>query len=302
MKTWIVRVLAAVCCFAAYLNADPATQPDARIAAFSGDRIAALTYTFDDNLRDQYTLAYPILKELNLKATFYVVAGRTAETPEAAEKMKPGAFGGISWPELKEMAADGQEIGNHTLTHANLTKLTPEQVEDQIVKAHDLIREKLGQPPLTLAYPYNARTPAIRAVAMKYHLACRESQKGVGTKTTLPELNAWADKIAAGRKWGVVMIHAMKEGYEPFAPDTFRQHLRYVSARPDRYWIDTFANVARYEQTRDAATLEATPTPTGFRCLLTTPDSATAAATLTLVLPAPGVTAAVPSGTASRCR
>src|SRR6266576_3927827 len=82
------------------------TAPPARIAHFAGDRAAAISYTFDDNLRDQYTLAVPMLNEVGFKGTFFVIAGKTAETPEEGEQKKEDGnvrnlWGGISWPELK---------------------------------------------------------------------------------------------------------------------------------------------------------------------------------------------------------
>jgi hypothetical protein len=92
-----------------------------RIARFADDRPAAISYTFDDNLREQYTVALPMLNEVGFKGTFFVIAGKTAETPEegAKKQVDPnvrGKWGGISWPELKKMADEGQEIGSHTLS------------------------------------------------------------------------------------------------------------------------------------------------------------------------------------------
>src|SRR5438874_1088243 len=82
--------------------------PTIRIAKFAGDRAAAVSYTFDDNLRDQYTLALPMLNEVGFKGTFFVIAGKTAETPKEGEQKKEDSnvrnlWGGISWPELKKM-------------------------------------------------------------------------------------------------------------------------------------------------------------------------------------------------------
>src|SRR5262249_31045061 len=81
--------------------AETITPPAARIAQFDGDRAAAISYTFDDNLRDQYTLAVPMLNEAGFKGTFFVIAGKTAETPEDGEKRKDDGnvrnlWGGIS--------------------------------------------------------------------------------------------------------------------------------------------------------------------------------------------------------------
>src|SRR6266699_2865776 len=116
--------------------AQPA-EPTARIAQFDGDRPAAISYTFDDNLRDQYTLAVPMLNEVGFKGTFFVIPGATAETPEEAKKKQSlkRAWGSISWPELKEMAAQGHEIASHTWSHPNLQKLSTEEVDAQFSKA-----------------------------------------------------------------------------------------------------------------------------------------------------------------------
>jgi hypothetical protein len=40
------------------------TEPSAHLATFASDRPGAISYTFDDNLRDQYTLAVPMLNEV----------------------------------------------------------------------------------------------------------------------------------------------------------------------------------------------------------------------------------------------
>src|SRR5262245_44670848 len=97
-----------------------------RIARFDGDRAAAISYTFDDNTRDQYTLAVPMLDECGFKGTFFVIAGKTAATPEEGVQKKANGnvrnlWGGISWPELKTMASHGHEIASHTWSHPALS-------------------------------------------------------------------------------------------------------------------------------------------------------------------------------------
>ncbi len=46
-----------------------------RIAAFAGDRKAAVTFTFDDGTADHIALAGPLLEEFGYRGTFYLVAG-----------------------------------------------------------------------------------------------------------------------------------------------------------------------------------------------------------------------------------
>jgi len=71
-------------------------------------------------LRDQYDVAVPLLNKYGIHATFFVIPGRTPETNEEAAKKKPGEWGGISWPQLRELAANGHEIANHTWMHTPL--------------------------------------------------------------------------------------------------------------------------------------------------------------------------------------
>ncbi|MDQ3813188.1 MAG: polysaccharide deacetylase family protein, partial [Armatimonadota bacterium] len=252
-----LAMLATMSCAATGEDAAAAKAvPTARIARFAGDRAAAISYTFDDNLRDQYTLAVPMLNEVGFKGTFFVIPGATAETPQEAEKKQSlkRAWGGISWPELKEMAAGGHEIASHTWSHPNLQKLPAEEVDAQFSKAYDAIKTRMGKPPLTLAFPFNASTPEVRAAALKYYVAYRAYQIGTGGKTTVASLNAWADKLVKEKKWGILMAHAIGNGYAALSDaEILRTHLKYVKIHEREMWVDTFANIARYEKERDDA-------------------------------------------------
>jgi len=67
-----------------------------------------IVLTFDDGCRSHATVVAPVLKRLAFNATFYVV--------------KPGTFSPrrswyVSYRELRSLAGDGFEIGNHTSRH-----------------------------------------------------------------------------------------------------------------------------------------------------------------------------------------
>ena len=64
--------------------------------------------TFDDGGIDNYQVAFPILRQLGLSATFFVITGRV------------GREGQMSWDELREMASQGMAIESHTVTHPDL--------------------------------------------------------------------------------------------------------------------------------------------------------------------------------------
>jgi len=68
--------------------------------------------TIDDGHSDGATYALPILLNYGDVATFYVVAGRIGNPDN------------LTWPQVTQLATDGMEIGNHTLGHVALTRLT----------------------------------------------------------------------------------------------------------------------------------------------------------------------------------
>ena len=248
------------------------TNPGAiRVAKFKGDRAAALSFTLDDNLRNQYDVAVPLLNKYGIHATFFVIPGRTPETNEEAAKKKPGDWGGISWLQLKELAAQGHEIANHTWMHTTLINskdgkredIPTDKLEEQVAKGYDIIKEKIGVPPSTFCAPGNAVDEAVRAMALKYHNALRERHmERFGDRPpndmsfTAEKANSVVDRHLAQGDQMVWMIHAVTDGYNAqSSPDVLGNHLKYVKSREDVLWVDTFAIVSRYILERDAAKL-----------------------------------------------
>ncbi|WP_051944508.1 polysaccharide deacetylase family protein [Streptacidiphilus rugosus] len=61
--------------------------------------------------------------------------------------------------QLRELAAGGVDIGNHTLTHPCLDRCDDRQVRAEVLDAHRLLTDCLGRPPTAFAYP-NGNTDA----------------------------------------------------------------------------------------------------------------------------------------------
>ncbi len=241
---------------AAFLEAQ-SWETAVRVAPYRGDREGAISYTFDDGLRNHHLVAAPMLNELGLRATFFIVAGSVTNTKEEAELKKPGAKGALSWDEVREMAAQGHEIRNHTWTHAGLTKLDDAMAEEEISKAYEKIQKETGIFPFSFCYPGNGRNARLEAIVMRQHFTARVYQKGMGERNTTPdELNAWADRQANERKWGVAMLHGLIDGYDPIDPAVFRAHLSYVKERQNVLWVDTFGAISRYRREYDSAKLQ----------------------------------------------
>lgn len=88
--------------------------------------------TFDDGPHPQFTpQILAILKRYNVRATFFVVGKMAARYPEL----------------VRQEAAAGNLVGNHTYDHVNLTRIPVAMVEQQWQKGSDVIKRILGKPP-----------------------------------------------------------------------------------------------------------------------------------------------------------
>ncbi|WP_353568912.1 polysaccharide deacetylase family protein [Haloferula sargassicola] len=97
--------------------------------------------TFDDGPHPQNTpRLLDMLRDRNIKATFYVI-GRNVD-------LYPSV--------VRRIVAEGHEIGNHTYTHRNLTKLGHDAVLSELNKTRDAIVKAAGVQPRTMRPPYGA--------------------------------------------------------------------------------------------------------------------------------------------------
>jgi hypothetical protein len=102
-------------------------SPAVYIAKFKGDRPAAVCYSFDDGIKDQYDITYTMFKKYGFVATFFVIPSQLVNDYSA--RPANGKYDNrMDWKQLKLMAADGMEIANHSWTHSKqLTTLNDQQ-------------------------------------------------------------------------------------------------------------------------------------------------------------------------------
>lgn len=124
-----------------------------------------MAFTFDDGYDNNYTLAYPILKELNIEANINIIAKYTDEKRD----------GYLTWNQVKEMSDSGLiTIGSHTYDSHYYTlsdfgderpmfsTFLPGETEEarrnriftDLKLADDMIEKAIGKEINALAYPY----------------------------------------------------------------------------------------------------------------------------------------------------
>ncbi|MCP5538467.1 MAG: polysaccharide deacetylase family protein [Akkermansiaceae bacterium] len=100
-----------------------------------------IAITYDDGPHPQNTpRLLDMLRERNIKATFYVIGRNVNMYPHI----------------VRRIVAEGHEVGNHTWTHRKLTALSDDSVRMEMSKTRDAIVAASGVKPRTMRPPYGA--------------------------------------------------------------------------------------------------------------------------------------------------
>lgn len=227
------------------------TNGNIHIAKFKDDKACAISYTFDDGLKEHYTIVTPWLNSLGLKGSF-VINGSKINTDESAIKDTTR----MTWKNLKEMADAGHEISNHGWAHKNFGKFPLDEIKEDILKNDSAIFANIGSMPRTFFYPNNTKTPEGIILASQNRVGTRLFQRSLGGKSTPEDLDSWVNKLLNNHDWGITMTHGITYGYDHFnSPNILLEHLKKVKAMEDKIWVGTFREVASYTKERDTTTL-----------------------------------------------
>ena len=116
--------------------------------------------TFDDGYLDNLEHAYPILEKYQAKATIYVVVDRHDRDWSTYKKAHHNSGELAREPKLNDeqvkfLAQSGVvEIGSHTLTHANLSKLSDEECLAELTQSKQALEIITQQLVMSFAYPF----------------------------------------------------------------------------------------------------------------------------------------------------
>jgi peptidoglycan/xylan/chitin deacetylase (PgdA/CDA1 family) len=139
-----------------------------------------LAITFDDGYADNSEIAAPILKEMELPATFFITTeymGTRRRFPwDNGIEPQPRM---MTWRQVRELAQAGFSIGSHTCNHVRLSQCDPKLRRRELVQSRQTLEQQLGQPVLDFAYPFGGASDcrsedrdAVREAGYRSCLSC----------------------------------------------------------------------------------------------------------------------------------
>jgi len=146
----------------------------------------AVAFSYDDGHATCLTAAR-VMEEFGATGCFFVCpaivgerdVGRISTFCIDRLHHPPAAF--MGWEDLEGLLARGHEVGNHTTDHANLGRVPREALNDQIRRAREVLRTRLGACD-HFAWPYggtaNITPEALSAILDSGHRSCASALRG----------------------------------------------------------------------------------------------------------------------------
>lgn len=128
---------------------DQLTAAPASEAVTAGKSVKKIALTFDDGPNPKSTKAIlATLKKHHARATFFMLGSRVEQYPELVD----------------QVVQEGHEIGNHSWSHRDFTKLSKQEIQDEITRTALAVEAAAGASPITVRPPYGATNDLVGEV------------------------------------------------------------------------------------------------------------------------------------------
>ncbi|MGH9782711.1 MAG: polysaccharide deacetylase family protein [Terriglobia bacterium] len=124
-----------------YVVAAPGSQVLGRSLVCGPPDSDKIALTFDDGPGEATPVVLDMLKQADIRATFFLCGQNVERYPEIARRI----------------AQEGHEIGNHTYTHPRLLGRTPGKIAYEIERAQNIIAHHTGRRPALFRPPFGLR-------------------------------------------------------------------------------------------------------------------------------------------------
>ena len=187
---------------------------------------------------------------------------------------------GLSWDNIKSYATKGYEFASHTVTHTHLAVLDTTNMNYELYKSKEDIKNHLGdeytfdaeipfgiEHPRALKYGFPAYAALRNMMTDSFLLEINRGyktqpgssnkeyvqwQRGPLSKTTLAQMKSYIDTtIAHNNIWLVLVFHGINGlGWEALPDTLLDTYFQYIKQNENNLWIAGFKDVAKYMRER----------------------------------------------------
>ena len=121
--------------------------------------------TFDDGYAGLERHAFPVLVAHGMRALVFVITDYVGRDNAWDVRIGGRAFAHLDWEALGRWQERGIEVHVHGASHGRLTWMSDAEVSDDLGRAREAIRQRLGAAPAAVAYPFGAVDDRVRRLA-----------------------------------------------------------------------------------------------------------------------------------------
>ncbi len=117
-----------------------------------------LAITFDDGYLDNHDVAAPRLKAVGLPACFFIATNFIDSDRVPWWDRDAGiASEWMNWYHVRDLAAQGFELGAHTRNHVDLGVVTGDEAQREIIESGERLSAEVGSRIALFSYPYGRK-------------------------------------------------------------------------------------------------------------------------------------------------
>jgi len=201
------------------------------------------TFTFDDGWKSIYQQGLPLFNKYNIKTTQFVVAGYDTNS----------AY--MSPDEILDMQKQGHDIGSHSYSHADHSKIHDEDLMREVAGSRTVLNAKFGGIN-NVAAPFGRYNQDVTRTIRECYQSHRTTDTGfnaagydryqikvqnVEVNTTPEQIQGWAEFARDNNLWLILVYHQVQDGGE-YSVDSkqLESHLKAVK--------DTGIHTATFEE------------------------------------------------------
>jgi peptidoglycan/xylan/chitin deacetylase (PgdA/CDA1 family) len=135
-----------------------------------------VSLTFDDQWEDEYLYGQPYMNQYGFLGTYYVITSDSDNNYNCC----------MTWSQLDQLEAQGNDVGGQTIDHPDLTTLTQAEMQEELCGSRqDMINNGIPDP-VSMAYPYGDYNTTVEQVAGQCGWLTARVGGGISNSNTVP--------------------------------------------------------------------------------------------------------------------